>query len=206
LGYSPLPPLEEGLILAKPDQPGGEALSATSDAAPKPRRVKKPPLKPEAAPLASAAAAKAATAGETTSPPVATLPVRPPPVVAPPPPVVVETATPRPVQLFCEHRLKEGSVAISSGGQLIFEGKLRGKKKGGFLGIKGGFVGTYSHPITLPPEVHQLSVRVTSTDGSVDLTGTIAAAPPGAFPTLHIVVAPHQLKLDWQAAAHRTEE
>jgi len=205
LGYSPLPPLEGGLAPATPEQIGTEAPPAASDATRKPHPEKKPPVKPATPPPASAAPATTATLA--TPPAMPTLPTRAPTAVTSPKPAVVEPGTPGQVQLFCEHRLKEGSIAVLSGGKLIFEGKLRGKKKGGFLGIKGGFAGTYSHPINLPLDVHQLSVRVTSADGSVDLTGTTATAPPpGATPTLHVVVDSQRLKLDWQAAAHRPEE
>jgi serine/threonine protein kinase len=191
-GYSPLPALEDGLPVVSPEQTTPEAVVGYSEGTTHSRQAKKPPVKPEAAPQTSAELASAATTAPATPPPQRPLP---------------EVVTPRVVQLFCEHGLKEGSITVSSGAQLIFEGKLRGRKKGGFLGIKGGHIGTYLHPINLPPDTHQLSVRVISSDGSVDLTGTIAAGPPpGASPTLRIVVAPRQLKLDWQAGARPTQD
>ena len=203
-GYSPLSALEDGLTLASPEQTSPEALAAAGDVTTKSRRAKKPPVKPEAAPPTSAELASTAAPAK---PPPAALPPQPAPAAAPPQPAVFEVVTPKLVQLFCEHRLKEGTINVSSGAQLIFEGKLRGKKKGGFLGIKGSHLGAYSHPISVPPDTQQLTVRVISSDGSVDLTGTIGATPPsGASPTLHIVVAPHQLKLDWQAGARPPAE
>jgi hypothetical protein len=203
-GYSPLPVLGDGLPLASPGQTSRKALAAASEAGTKPPRARKPLVKQEVVSPTSAELASAATPTQATHPQAAPSPA---PVAAPPQQAASAVVTPKLVQLFCEYRLKEGTISVSSGPQLILEGKLRGKKTGGFLGIKGGHLGAYSHPINVPPDAHQLTVRVISSDGSVDLTGTIAASPPpGASPTLHIIVAPPQLKLDWQAGAHPTEK
>jgi hypothetical protein len=104
------------------------------------------------------------------------------------------------VQLVCKHDLKEGSLTISSGGQVIFEGALKGKKKGGFLGVKSRFVGTFSKSIQIPTNAQDLTVHVVTNDGSTDLSCMTPAPPPGgAMPTLQVEVKVSKLALNWQA-------
>ena len=104
------------------------------------------------------------------------------------------------VQLVCKHDLKEGTLTVASGGQVIFEGTLKGKKKGGFLGIKSGFAGTFARSIQIPTGAQDLTVRVVTKDGSTDLS-RMAAPPPtgGAIPMLQVEVNLNKLALNWQA-------
>ena len=104
------------------------------------------------------------------------------------------------VQLVCKHDLKEGTLTVSSGDQVIFKGTLKGKKKGGFLGIKSGFGGTFQSSIHIPASAQDLTVRVVTKDGSTDLSGMTAPPPSGgAIPMLQVEVNLNKLALDWQA-------
>jgi hypothetical protein len=77
---------------------------------------------------------------------------------------------------------------------------LKGKKvKGGFLGIKGSYGGTFSHTITVPAGASQVSVQLVSKDGATDLNKSIAMPPPGGFvPTLNVEVDSEHLSLNWK--------
>jgi len=104
------------------------------------------------------------------------------------------------VQLVCKHDLKEGKLTVSSGGQVIFEGTLNGKKKGGFLGIKSGFAGAFARSIQIPTGAQDLTVRVVTQDGSTDLSQTISLpSSGGAIPMLQVEVNLNKLALNWQA-------
>jgi hypothetical protein len=104
------------------------------------------------------------------------------------------------VQLVCKHDLKEGTLTVSSGGHVISKGPLKGKKKGGFLGIKSGFAGTFARSIHIPTGAQDLTVRVVTEDGSTDLSQTIPLPPSGgAIPMLQVEVNLNKLALNWQA-------
>ena len=104
------------------------------------------------------------------------------------------------VQLVCKHDLKEGTLFVSSGDQVISKGPLKGKKKGGFLGIKSGFAGTFARSIKIPTSAQNLTVRVVTKDGSSDLSQTISLPPSGgAIPMLQVEVNLNKLALNWQA-------
>lgn len=111
------------------------------------------------------------------------------------------------VQLICKHDLREGTLTISSSGQLIFEGTLKGKKKGGFLGIKSGIVGTFSRSIRIPRNARDLTVHIVTQDGSTDLSRMTPAPPPGgAIPTLLVEVKLNKLALDWQSPVQQVRQ
>jgi hypothetical protein len=75
-----------------------------------------------------------------------------------------------------------------------------GKKKGGFLGIKSGFAGTFARSIQIPTGAQELTVRVVTEDGSTDLSQTIPLpASGGAIPVLQVEVNLNKLALNWQA-------
>jgi eukaryotic-like serine/threonine-protein kinase len=105
----------------------------------------------------------------------------------------------RVVHLVCRHELQQGLLTISSGTKLILSARLRGKKKAALLGIKGGYAGVLSRPLSIPADAQELSVRIVSADGSVDLTNTISATS-GAGPsaTLYIGIDGPNLALDWR--------
>jgi len=104
------------------------------------------------------------------------------------------------VQLVCKHDLKEGTLTVTSGGRVIFKGTLKGKKKGGFLGIKSGFAGTFARSIPIPTSAQDLTVRVVTEDGSTDLSRMTTPPPSGgAIPVLQVEVNLNKLALNWQA-------
>jgi hypothetical protein len=110
---------------------------------------------------------------------------------------------PRIVQVVCNYGMKEATFVFSSGTQTLFEETLKGKKiKGGFLGIKGSYQGTFSHTITVPAGAPEVSVRVLAKDGATDLTKAIKMPAPGGFvPTLSVEVDSDHLSLNWKGSA-----
>jgi eukaryotic-like serine/threonine-protein kinase len=113
-----------------------------------------------------------------------------------------KTATAKRVQLVCTHDLENATLMVSSGNQVISQWALKGRKKRGFLGVKGSYTGTLSRPFTVPAAAGELSVRVVSREGSVDLTRTISAASPAASAaTLRVVVNGSRLKVDWEQSS-----
>jgi len=104
----------------------------------------------------------------------------------------------RVVHLVCKHQLQEGVLTISSGSELILRARLKGKKKGALLGIKGGYGGILSRPFKIPADAQELSVRMVSDDGSLDLTNTISATSArGPLATLYIANDGPNLALTW---------
>ena len=95
--------------------------------------------------------------------------------------------------------MKEATFTFSAGGKRLpgyGEGK---KKKSGFLGIKGSYEGGFSHTLTVPPGVPQLTVHVASRDGSMDVSSAIKMPAAGGFiPTLSVQIESDQLLLSWK--------
>jgi len=113
-------------------------------------------------------------------------------------PVASQTRVARVVQLVWEHDLKEASLTLRSGTQVIYEGSSKGRKKGGLLRGKG-YATTASRPITIPAGARQLSVRVRAPDGSLDLSDQVSAlAPAHPSATLHVAVRGGHLTAGWQ--------
>jgi hypothetical protein len=107
---------------------------------------------------------------------------------------------PRVVQIQCNYDLKEAIYTFSAGGQALFQGAFKGKKKGGFLGIKGAFEGTFSRTITVPGGAPEVSVHVVTKDHATDLSKVIPMVAPGGFvPTLKVGIANNQLTLNWES-------
>ncbi len=138
--------------------------------------------------------------------------VTPPPMPSPPTPspeaiAKAEAAKfaniPRIVQVLCNFGFKEATFTFSSGGQTLFEETLKGKKKkGGFLGIKGSYEGTFTHTITVPAGASEVSIHVVAKDGATDLSKTIKMPPPGGFvPTLAVEVDADHLSPNWKSSA-----
>jgi hypothetical protein len=144
-------------------------------------------------------------------PPQPALAVLPPPKPVTPPPGAEAAAkpeapkfsnVPRIVQIHCNFDLKEATYTVSGGGQTLFQGSFKGKKKGGFLGIKGAFEGAFSRTVTVPAGAAQVTLHVVSKDGAVDLSKAIKMVPPGGFvPTLEIDVEEDQIQMSWQSAS-----
>ena len=185
------PPVPPDLQPTEPATPSPQTAKKT--VAQKPRQMAKPqPKAPEPAPA----------------------PPQPAPIVVPPP--QPETPTPSPeeiakanaaklenvprvVQVHCNYDLKEATYTFSAGGQALFQGTFKAKKKGGFLGIKGAFEGTFSQAITVPAGAREVSVRVVTKDKGMDLHKAIPMPPPGGFvPILKVGIVNSQLILTWQ--------
>jgi len=142
-------------------------------------------------------------------PPPAPLAVAPPPQPAPaaPSPEAIAKAeaakfanVPHIVQLQCEYELKEATYTISGGGQTLYQGVFKGKKKGGFMGIKGAYEGSFSHTITVPAGAAEVSVHVTTKDRSIELNKAIPMpSAVGFIPTLDVKVAEDHITLAWQS-------
>jgi serine/threonine-protein kinase len=139
--------------------------------------------------------------------------VTPPPQPAPPTPspeaiAKAEAARlaniPRIIQVLCNYGLKEATLVFSGGGKPLFEETLKGKKKkGGFAGINGSHQGTFTHTITVPAGVSEVSVRVLAKDGGgMDVTKAIKMPPPGGFvPTLSVEVDTDHMAINWQGSS-----
>jgi serine/threonine protein kinase len=106
---------------------------------------------------------------------------------------------PHVIQVHCHYDLKEASYTFSGGGQTLFQGSFKGKRKGGFFGIKGAYEGSFSRTITIPAGVAEISVRVVTKDGSTDLNRVTALMGPGGFvPTLNVQVTEDKIAATWQ--------
>ncbi len=123
----------------------------------------------------------------------------PAPEAQAPPPRPAPRARPagKTVQLNCFFNLREATLTISGGKDVIVREVLRGEKRRGFPLFRGGFFGQVSKPMKIPAGARELSVRVVGPEG-VNLSATIPVAPPaGPTPTLQIQVAPERLKASW---------
>jgi hypothetical protein len=160
------------------------------------------------------AAAPHPTAPAPTPPPPQPQPavITPPPQPAPPTPSPAELARaeaakfaniPRIVKVSCSYGFKEATFTFSSGGQTLFKETLKGKrKKGDFLGIKGTYQGSFSHTITVPAGVSQVSIHVLAKNGATDLSKDIKMPPPGGFvPTLAVETDSDHLSANWQSSS-----
>jgi serine/threonine protein kinase len=195
-----VPPPHIALLPPPPAPPG----SMTVEPVTPPAETEKKPVvnKPkQAAKVRPKAAAPAPAAPQPA--PIA----EPPPKPVTPTPSVEATAkaeavkvgnVPRVVQLHCKHDLREATVTVSGGGQTLFQGTIKGKKKGGFLAIKGAYEGTFSRTITVPPGASDVSIHIVTKDGATDLSKAIQMLPPGGFvPTLDVEVENDHLTLNW---------
>lgn len=170
----------------------GRKVAAPSTPTPATAVAPSPPTapakeEPAAAPLATTSAATSTKA-------TGTLPSASKPVAS-------QTRVARVVQLVWEHDLKEASLTLRSGTQVIYEGSSKGRKKGGLLRGKG-YATTASRPITIPAGARQLSIRVRAPDGSLDLSDQVSAlAPAHPSAALHVAVKDGRLVAGWQTAA-----
>jgi serine/threonine-protein kinase len=218
---APPSPPPQVAVQSQPVTPSPVPVPAESPTPPSATPAEAPPLPVSAAPGTSKNAAlrksKQLTAKHPTEPAPAPAPPPPAPVIAAPQPKPAPAAPspeaiakaeaarlasiPRIVQVSCNYGLKEATFTFSTGGQSLFEETLKGKKKkGGFLGIKGSYEGTFSHTITVPAGAAQVSVHVVSKDGT-DLTQTIKMPTPGGFvPTLAVQVDSDHMSLNWKGS------
>jgi hypothetical protein len=196
-----VPPPHIALLPPPPVPPGLEPVEPVS-----------PPAEPEKKPVVlnprQAAKPRPKASVPTPAPP------QPAPIAAPPSNPVTPTSSveatakaeaaklaniPRVVQLHCKHDLKEATFTVSGGGQTLFQGSFKGKKKGGFLAIKGAYEGTFSRTITVPAGASDVSIHIVTKDGATDLSKAIQMLPPGGFvPTLDVAVDNNHLTLNWE--------
>jgi hypothetical protein len=109
----------------------------------------------------------------------------------------------RVVQVVCNSDLKEATYTFSSGGKVLLQQALKAKKKkGGFLGIKGAYEGSFSQTITVPAGATEVSIHVVSKDGGTDLVKTVQVPPAGGFvPTLALQVDSDEISPVWKSSS-----
>jgi serine/threonine-protein kinase len=164
-------PLTPAPRKSAPGKPQGKAAGSTL-----PSKPASAPATPETAPPVMAATASAL------SPPTATVPA----------------AAGRVVTLACKHELESGTLRITSGSSVIYQANLEGKKRKGFLGIKGGYAGAITHPMTIPADATELTLQVSSEGGAAGLIRKIAARPPtGSSDTLQVTIKQKELTAVW---------
>jgi serine/threonine protein kinase len=198
---SPVPPPQVALLPPPPPPP-------PADLVPTPPR--NPALETEKKPIVRARqpAASPQPPAPAPAPPQPAIAVLPPPqpvTTLPSVDVISKPAAPnlsnvpRIVQIQCSYSLKEATYIVSGGGQTLFRGIFKGKKKGGFLGIKGAYEGTFSRTVTVPAGVAEVSFHVVGKDGAIDLKKAVQMVPPGTFvPTLEVEVDDDQINVKWQ--------
>jgi serine/threonine-protein kinase len=105
----------------------------------------------------------------------------------------------REITVYCKHEFQDATLLLLDGSRTVYQARLAGKKKRGFIGIGGkGFSGTLTETVTIPGDTKELTVRVYSSDGAVNVLHTISAHPPSDdLNTLRITPAQDQLKLEW---------
>jgi serine/threonine protein kinase len=199
---TPPPPAQTAAAPAEASSPApsaskGTVGSASQKVVPAEAPRKAPPEGTTKATGAPATAAQpqptVASAAATGSPAAksATVPAAATPAATKPPPGTVVT-------LQCTHQLQEATLLILDGSTTIFQSRLIGKKKRGFPGIRGGYSGSLTEPLTIPASTRQLTVRVYSADGSVNVLNKISAVPPSsAANTLRVAPTRQQLTLQW---------
>jgi hypothetical protein len=95
--------------------------------------------------------------------------------------------------------MKEAALTIQSGGATIYQANLKGKKKGGFLGIKGAYTRSVKRPITIPAGSRELELHVSSKEGGLELDGKITGvAPPDPSAALRVEARDSRLTAGWQ--------
>jgi serine/threonine-protein kinase len=110
----------------------------------------------------------------------------------------MKPATGRAVALQCTHQLEEATLLVLDGKTTIFQATLIGKKKRGLVGVGAGYSGSLTESLTIPPSARQLTVRVYSADGSVNVLNKIPAIPPSSTAnTLRVVPTRERLTLQW---------
>jgi serine/threonine protein kinase len=192
---------------APPATSAGTPISKKTDAsaapAPKPKTVPKG---------ASDTGSGALTARETKAMPTSSAPLTSPRRAAVQPPKI-EVATSQPprssasktattIQLVCKFELQDAVLRVSNDAGDILQHELKGKKKSGFLHIKGGYGGTFSQPLNLPAGTKNIYVNVQSADGAVNLTRKMAVAAPAAgAATLQVSASDDKLNLRWAVSA-----
>jgi serine/threonine-protein kinase len=114
-------------------------------------------------------------------------------------PKAAATASPRVVYLIWEHDMKEAALTVQSDGATIYQGSLVGKKKGGFLGIRGAYTASVKRPITIPAGSRELELHVSSRGAKLELDSTITGvAPADPSAALRVEARQGHLTVGWQ--------
>ena len=118
-------------------------------------------------------------------------------------PAAALPAAARAIKLVCNFELQNAILTVSNESRVIFQGSLRGKKKGGFLHMAQGYNGTISASLRIPAGTQNLTLHVRSVDGTSDITGrtTISANSNGPS-TLQIMVSKDRMSTHWAIPAH----
>ena len=115
-------------------------------------------------------------------------------------PAATKPKTGKTVALQCTHQLEEATLLVLDGNTTILRARLIGKKKRGFAGIGGGYSGALTESFTIPASARQLTVRIYSADGAINVLNKIPATPPSsAANTLRVVPTRERLTLEWTA-------
>jgi serine/threonine-protein kinase len=180
---------------ASPNKPVAEMPPPTVEAKSSPG--KRPPVRVKGAPPPSKPPDAATAAPE---PAPATVAAAQP---APTPAETAATATKlapiREITVYCKHEYEDATLLLLDGNKTVYQARLLGKKKRGFIGIGGkGFSGVLTATVTVPGDAQELTVRVYSSDGAVNVQQRIAAhSPSDDFTTLRVTPAKELLKLEW---------
>ena len=99
----------------------------------------------------------------------------------------------------CKHEFDQATLLMTERGKMVYQARLVGEKKKGFIGIGGkGFGGQLTESVSIPNSIQQLTVRIYSDDGTINLQNTVAAHPPsGEATVLNISPSKDHLKLEW---------
>jgi serine/threonine-protein kinase len=130
-------------------------------------------------------------------------------VQAPTTPVAVAQPVPAPsvpaatsvndITVYCKHDFEQATLVMASSGRTVYQARLVGKKKKGFIGIGGkGFGGELKEAAAIPGAAQELTVRVYTDDGTVNLQNKVAAHPPSAEASmLRVTPSKDHLDLEW---------
>lgn len=116
-----------------------------------------------------------------------------------PAPAVPAAASVEDITVYCKHEFEQATLVMSNGGKTLYQARLVGRKKKGFIGIGGkGFGGELKEAATIPGSAQELTVRVYTDDGTVNLQNKVAAHPPSAEARmLRVSPSKDHLNLEW---------
>lgn len=164
---------------------GSSQLPAKTEL-PKPVPQKPPATKPDTRAKAAEAPRTSALAASTRAPGVSTAAAANPGAV-------------NNITVYCKHDFEQATLILLEGSKMVYQARLIGKKRKGFIGIGGkGFGGELTESATIPAQARELTVRVYSDDGAVNLQNKVSAHPPSSdSTTLRVTPAKDQLNLEW---------
>jgi hypothetical protein len=106
------------------------------------------------------------------------------------------------ITVYCKHEFEQATLVMTENGKTVYQARLLGKKKKGFIGIRGkGFSGLLTESASIPNSAKELTVRIYSDDGAINLQNKVAARPPSVETTLlRISPSKDHLALEWARA------